>query len=290
MQICAFRLDDITPDMNWDNFYRIKSIFDKHGVKPLIGVVPDNRDEKLSVNPKKNDFWDIIRGLQEAGWSIAQHGYQHLYESRNGGLLKLKDKSEFAGLSYEVQSDKIKRGKNILEKEGILVRIFMAPGHTFDAVTLRVLYENRILYITDGYSSRAYIKGKVTHIPSRSSKPALCKGIDTICLHANHMNTEEIAELDGFIQKHRKNVVDYSDLLQIKSVRKNLFITIEERKNLLVRNLKKAVSTNRKAHAYLVKTAGAKGQAKIWKRILGIPYIAFVLLESKRSEKKRKHF
>lgn len=41
------RLDDITPDMDWERFYKFKALLDQYQVKPLIGVVPDNRDELL---------------------------------------------------------------------------------------------------------------------------------------------------------------------------------------------------------------------------------------------------
>lgn len=37
-----FRLDDICPNMNWDNFYRLEEIFDKYDVKPVVGVIPNN--------------------------------------------------------------------------------------------------------------------------------------------------------------------------------------------------------------------------------------------------------
>ena len=39
----AVRLDDITPDMDWQRFFRFKALLDQYQVKPLIGVVPDNR-------------------------------------------------------------------------------------------------------------------------------------------------------------------------------------------------------------------------------------------------------
>jgi hypothetical protein len=43
----AVRLDDITPDMDWERFYKFKALLDRYQVKPLIGVVPDNRDPGL---------------------------------------------------------------------------------------------------------------------------------------------------------------------------------------------------------------------------------------------------
>ena len=47
----AIRMDDITPDMNWENFLRFKRLCDQHQIKPLIGVVPDNQDENLHFEP-----------------------------------------------------------------------------------------------------------------------------------------------------------------------------------------------------------------------------------------------
>ena len=44
----AVRLDDITPDMDWERFLKFKALLDRYQVKPLIGVVPQNRDPGLT--------------------------------------------------------------------------------------------------------------------------------------------------------------------------------------------------------------------------------------------------
>ena len=49
----AVRLDDITPDMDWERFLKFKELLDRYQVKPLIGVVPENRDENLKSGYKK---------------------------------------------------------------------------------------------------------------------------------------------------------------------------------------------------------------------------------------------
>ena len=43
----AVRLDDITPDMDWERFLAVKKLLDRYKIKPLIGVIPDNRDENI---------------------------------------------------------------------------------------------------------------------------------------------------------------------------------------------------------------------------------------------------
>ena len=50
----AVRLDDITPDMDWERFLACKEILDRHGIRPLIGVVPDNRDDLLKVKSEES--------------------------------------------------------------------------------------------------------------------------------------------------------------------------------------------------------------------------------------------
>ncbi len=109
--VCLFRLDDITPDMDWNKFYRVKAIFDKYKVKPLVGVVPDNGDPGLRRGEYHKDFWEYIASLEQSGWQVAQHGYRHVYETKHAGMLGLKKASEFAGLPYEVQYEKIREGK-----------------------------------------------------------------------------------------------------------------------------------------------------------------------------------
>lgn len=61
----AIRMDDITPDMDWEKFIEFKGLLDEYGIKPLIGVVPDNRDENLVRNETRSDFWQYIRGCRE---------------------------------------------------------------------------------------------------------------------------------------------------------------------------------------------------------------------------------
>ena len=86
------RLDDITPDMDWERFYKFKALLDQYQVKPLIGVVPDNRDELLKGSGSPMDpepFFEYIRQLQKEGWTVAMHGYQHIYGTSKGGIFPL---------------------------------------------------------------------------------------------------------------------------------------------------------------------------------------------------------
>ena len=59
----AIRMDDITSDMDFEKFYRVKKLLDTYQIKSLIGVVPFNRDKNLKRNParlaRKHDCEDF---------------------------------------------------------------------------------------------------------------------------------------------------------------------------------------------------------------------------------------
>ena len=103
----AVRLDDITPDMDWQRFYAFKALLDKYQVKPLIGIVPDNRDENLKGTGEgaPEDFWAYVRQLKEEGFSIALHGCHHIYTTGKGGIFPLNKYSEVGGAPYGKKKD-----------------------------------------------------------------------------------------------------------------------------------------------------------------------------------------
>ena len=124
----AVRLDDITPDMDWERFLEFKNLLDKYQIKPLIGVVPDNRDENLHKDDDRKDFWEYVKELQMLGWVVAMHGYAHVYTTDKGGMFPLNHLSEYAGLDYEKQLQMILDGKRKITvvasgTEGVMLAI-----------------------------------------------------------------------------------------------------------------------------------------------------------------------
>ncbi|HJW34553.1 MAG TPA: DUF2334 domain-containing protein [Holophagaceae bacterium] len=150
------RVDDICPTMDWAIWDQMEALFLKYEIKPILAVVPDNQDPKLMVDPPLPEFWDRVRGWQARGWSIGLHGYQHLYVNTNPGLLNLNPQSEFAGLSLEAQQEKLRRGMEIFEREGVRVDAWVAPSHSFDLVTVAALQSLGIRIISDGFAAWPY--------------------------------------------------------------------------------------------------------------------------------------
>ena len=105
----------------------------------MLGVIPDNHDPDLLIDEPRKDFGEYIRNLQNEGYKIAMHGYQHVFDVNANGIVTRKcayNHSEFAGHPYNVQYQKIREGKTILESHGIHTDVFFAPAHAYDDNTL----------------------------------------------------------------------------------------------------------------------------------------------------------
>jgi len=279
-RVFSYRLDDITEDMDWEKFLRMKAVFDRFQIKPLIGVVPCNRDPKLKAGAVRQDFWDYVRGLQNEGWTIAQHGYEHLYTTKASGLLGLKNASEFAGVSYEEQREKLRLGKEILQKHGIQAEVFMAPGHTYDENTLKALAENGFCYVTDGYADCVYRLHGMTFIPCKSAGIPSA-GVDTVCLHVNGMQEEDFEEIERFIERNRSDIVDYKKLFELSPLEYAGTAEKQEKRNLWKRNVKHSITRNETVQEYLRQHNNSNFLWKWISRIVGLPGLAVKLLVKK---------
>lgn len=279
MKALLVRMDDITPDMNWDHFNRIQRIFETYQIKPILGVVPDNQDQTLSVDEIHEEFWDRIRNLQQKGWTIAQHGYQHVYVTQKRGLLGINPFSEFAGVPYEKQVQKLEKGLEILHKHGIYVKMFMAPGHSYDRNTLKALKSLGFSMVTDGYADQPYKRKGLIFLPCTLSTPRIPRKVDTLCLHINHMAENEIQGIDDFCKENSKMFISVEDIISeerfISYIPQAAF---QERKKLLIRKCKSFAAENQIVQVYMQKTNDSDSHKKRRKRILGLPGLLIHLL------------
>lgn len=230
----AIRIDDITPDMDWKSFYAFKELLDSLGVKPLLGVVPDNKDVNLQKEEAREDFWEIIQSLQDKGWSIAVHGAKHVYTTKKGGLFPLNHFSEFAGVPYEEQKKLLMNAVSTFQKRGIKTDTFMAPGHSYDQNTLQILKSLGFRYMTDGFSDTPYIerKSQLTFLPiafQRSKDVQKEKGYTTLVYHINGMKEETLAGYKKELMAHREQLISYEELCNIPPVKQTCMMRIKEK-------------------------------------------------------------
>lgn len=219
----AVRLDDITPDMDWQRFLQFKALLDKYQVKPLIGVVPDNRDENLKGTKQgaPEDFYAYIKELKEQGWCVAMHGFQHIYTTKKGGIFPLNNFSEFAGLPFEKQKKMLEEGRKLLESKGIKTDIFMAPAHSYDNNTLKALKESGFRRLTDGFGRRPYEWKELIFYPisfklSRTlqDKRADKERYSTMVIHTGTIKEEELSRYDACFQTEGAEWIPYEEYLR----------------------------------------------------------------------------
>lgn len=231
----SIRMDDITPDMDWKKFFRFKELCDQYQIKPLLGIVPENRDQNLRLcepsNSPVKDFWEYMRQLEKEGWCFAQHGVYHEYVTKKMGCFPLNNLSEFAGMGYESQYETLKKGRDILRQHHIKTDLFMAPAHSFDHNTIRALKELGFRKITDGFGNMPYKKWGMTFYPisyKQSSSLKSAKGYTTFVVHANTMNSKDFERYERLFYQYKDRLISYTELLEISPKYRNIFGSIKE--------------------------------------------------------------
>jgi predicted deacetylase len=193
------RLDDACDTMDRRRWERVEQVLDAHGVKPIVAVIPDNRDSALMLEPRDTAFWTRVRGWASKDWTVAMHGCTHLmHPTRHELLLPFYQRSEFAGLTLEVQRAKIRTAWQLFLTQEVEPRLWVAPAHSFDLLTLEaVRRETPIRIVSDGIAWDTYQEHGFDWIPQQlwrlAARPS---GTWTVCLHPNRMDDAAIASLD----------------------------------------------------------------------------------------------
>jgi len=224
-----FRLDDASHFSDLKKWQAIEDIFQQYNIMPIVAVTPDNKDHTIMYQEENPDFWKLVKKWETKGWEVAMHGYQHLYHNvqRKKLIIPYYDRSEFAELSLSEQETKIKKSREIFRKNGFDPTVWVAPGHSFDSLTLNALAnETNIKIISDGISLSTYYKNNFHFIPQQLWQiKKFFFGVWTICLHPDtmtdceidnfrsqiscpdiHKNTIRVKDLD--FSKSDKNIID----------------------------------------------------------------------------------
>lgn len=218
------RLDDACETMDSIKWNRMEKLLDKFQIKPLVGVVPCNKDTKLIIDKPNTKFWQLVKKWENKGWSIALHGYDHVYISTDLGINPIHKRSEFAGISYEEQKNKISKGYRIFLENNIKPKVFFAPSHTFDELTLEALKEcTDIKIISDTIANDIYYDYGFYFIPQQSGRVRkLPFKVVTFCYHPNIMSDDEFCILEKFLKKYQQIFVSI-DALNYKKRKLSLY-------------------------------------------------------------------
>ena len=211
------RLDDACPTLDREKWLRMEKLLGQFDIKPMVGVIPDNRDEKQLLDTPDPEFWHKVKSWQDKGWEIALHGYDHCYVSDKGqcGLNPIWKRSEFSGLPLVEQKEKIRKGVTIMREHGFNPKYFFAPSHTFDENTLTALREESdIRIISDTVGRYPYKKDDFWFVPQITGHCVKMPfdGIYTFCFHPNTMNDAAFLRLEAFLKQYCQHFIAFKDI------------------------------------------------------------------------------
>ena len=211
------RIDDVCENMNWNLMSKLESLFDNYSIKPVLGVIPNNRDEDFLSFPRNDNFWDQVRKWQDKGWEIVQHGDTHIYDrlcSKKSDYFEYGGGSEFFGHPLNVQEKRIKNGLEKFKREKINIRSFFAPNQTYDENTFIALKNCGINEVIDGYGLMPYTEKNVKFIPQLFEKVVLLPfGIQSTKLHLHIWDENDYKKFENFIKLNSKKIITYDQAL-----------------------------------------------------------------------------
>jgi predicted deacetylase len=209
------RLDDLCPThppARWDRFRRV---IEEYRIRPILAVIPDNRDRQLNASPYDPRFWDQMREMEAGGATIAVHGYQHRCVALGESLLGLDRRSEFAGVDPDTQRAWIRAGFAILRERRLDPQLWIAPRHGFDRNTLGALEAEGVKYISDGFARVPHRRHGVIWIPQQLWSPATkSKGLWTICIHPHAAEDLDVERLRWFLKGHWPQFISFDRVVK----------------------------------------------------------------------------
>lgn len=211
------RIDDVCENMDWELMRKLELLFDNYSIKPVLGVIPNNKDEDFLSFPRNDKFWDQVRKWQDKGWEIVQHGYTHIYDklcTKKSDFFNYGGGSEFFGHSLEIQETRIKNGLEKFKKEKINIRSFFAPNQTYDENTFVALKNCGIKEVIDGYGLMPYTEKNIKFIPQLFEKVVLLPfGIQSTKLHLHNWSETDYDTFKLFVKKNSDKIITYDHAL-----------------------------------------------------------------------------
>jgi hypothetical protein len=215
--------------MNWHVWGEIEQLLVQQDVCPILAVVPDNQDPILMVEPPIPNFWDRVRAWQARGWTIALHGYQHVYVNKERGLIGVTPNSEFAGISRQVQEEKLRCGLDIFSREGVRPDCWVAPSHSFDWTTVSLLSGLGIKIISDGLWPWPHTdENGIIWVPQQfaSTIRPMRYGVWTMCNHHNCWSKSQIDHFRETLKAFGPNIIGLNEAI---IVAKGRSLTVSDR-------------------------------------------------------------
>ncbi len=236
-----FRYDDYSARSTTESERKIIEIFQSNNVSLTFGVIPfvcedSVHDTKPQVLvPLTDEKIKILNsGFRNGILDIGLHGYSH--QRVNNAR-----KTEFSGIDYKTQVEKIAIGKEFLERvAGAPVRIFIPPWNKYDANTLRALEYLGFSTISALMSGVAKLNSKLNFIPQTISGLSQVRDVVKTAQIISRFENLIVVVFHAYDfeenNRRRGNITfkGFSDLLQwIKSQDNSSILSISQANNIM---------------------------------------------------------
>ncbi len=220
------RFDDICPTMNWKLWHDFETVLMEEGIKPILAVIPDNKDERLCVGERDEHFWERVRRWQARDWTIGLHGYQHRYVTGDPGICGLQKSSEFAGLSLGDQKTKLQKAVEVFGRERVRPDLWIAPAHSFDAHTVEALNGMGIRSINDGFHLFPYLDPQgMLWVPQQIWRfRRMPVGIWTISIHLDDEPYGDVGLFRRKIKRYKHTITSFAEISQAYAHRRRSYV------------------------------------------------------------------
>ena len=212
------RIDDVNENMDWQLMQKIEKLFDEHSIKPVLGVIPNNKDQSFSTFEKNENFWSRVRDWKKKNWEIEMHGNSHVYDTSCEGKKDYFNHgggSEFYGHSLETQINRIEKGLEKFKKENIEIKSFFAPNHTYDENTFIALKKCGIFQVLDGYGLMPYQEKDIYFIPQLFNKILILPfGIQSTQIHLHDWQNNDFQNFKDFIKKNVNKIISFQTAIK----------------------------------------------------------------------------
>jgi predicted deacetylase len=117
-------------------------------------------------------------------------------------------------LSEAAQEAKLVAAHEIFSRERVNADLWVAPAHSFDATTIRLLHKMGMGVISDGFALRPYRELNMVWIPQQIWRFRwLPWGVWTVCLHHNRWGARDLELFRLWVEKIRDICTSVTDLM-----------------------------------------------------------------------------
>jgi peptidoglycan/xylan/chitin deacetylase (PgdA/CDA1 family) len=294
-QIYVFlRYDDYSNSTNTDLEIKLIKAFRAYNISCTFGVTPFYGGLENALSTKKAHILDDA--IKSDIIEVALHGFDHI-------SIRNRNKTEFSGLKFNKQLEKIANGKQFLEnKLGIKINTFIPPFNSYDLNTIKVLEQLQFENIS------ANMLGPAKEISALKFLPATCNlsTIETAIQSARLIDDfqpvlvlmfhdYEFTDVDR--QKGKLSYDEFDNLLEWLSTQKDIHVgsfskfpeilsnfnaakyldmsSYQKLDLILPSSIKKIL--NLPSGVYLAKDSINNLKKKIWPMVLGFYFLLMVL-------------